>query len=570
MRKAIRLSLGAAASAFFAFCALSFVEAFRVPIYTDEVVWKAQQYRYLQDGFQSYYALIQCPSNFGHDVPWLLKPAALATSAYYGLTYDLFPPVAYRVIGHLCFLIGVGLFAWLLRALFARAEKPRAGWIGPVFMALLPTSLGIAPFVATMNRPEQELWLAALALSLIIVYRERSREIDDRWKLAGFVAFSALLLQAHPQGVFLFAIYAVAAACAFRRRAWAVGAIAGFAAFAGAHALFWTGRMGCRENPIAQAVLQIERLRWPSWPQFIDLLIANGRPSQFGEANAAGLAGFGEWTQSHWLVGYPLGREYATINLFLFYWILAATLASAALGAWIAGRALIRAARDGRPPSVESALLGAWLVTSIGYFLLVPNRNFYRSAILLQFAFAPLAISFAIARGRSGKVARLAGILLFASGWAISLASQEMLFERARDVFAGLGTEAYLPRQPHSFDALAFDSAKEPIREAARACGWDPNKSYRLLVSDELGHQAIRNSQNPLFNTYVTGWRFAGGDPIEMLKRVGSQGLFGDCRLFAELPEVHSVMRAKGNFCCAGFAQEDWLDRARKASPAGR
>src|SRR5262245_11070533 len=134
--------------AVFAVLALaSFALSLFLPVYTDEIMWKAMQSRMGYDDFHSIGLLVTCDV---HEIPTprLLQPFRLIDTAIY---QDISQPFLIRVIGEI-FAVVWGFLAWiLLRRALAPAISSGVIALGVVSFA----TLGVMPFLLVSSGPEQ-------------------------------------------------------------------------------------------------------------------------------------------------------------------------------------------------------------------------------------------------------------------------------------------------------------------------------------------------------------------------------------------------------------------------------
>ena len=133
-----------------------------VPIYTDEIGWRFQLSRYVQDGWLDHNISESCGPNTSIAPPWSMVPVRLFSS---GITALGFGPLAVRLAGIAFAMLGVLLARFAIRRA-ATDLGARAGFEA-LFYALM--GVGLLPFLLVWSRPEQPVWLmlaGATALAL--------------------------------------------------------------------------------------------------------------------------------------------------------------------------------------------------------------------------------------------------------------------------------------------------------------------------------------------------------------------------------------------------------------------
>lgn len=172
--------------------------AFYVPIYEDEIAWKAFSNRLFVDQGKLVYIFAQCNKGYWLDMPITWYPMQWIDSMVYG---NASKPELMRQIGWAFFILLMACWTLILRV----TSKL------PVLICLLFVvvffSFGVTPFVMVFNRPEQPLliWLTViLLLTLWIDHHPLKSRLSQVLITALFALLSCLLAATHPKGLFFF------------------------------------------------------------------------------------------------------------------------------------------------------------------------------------------------------------------------------------------------------------------------------------------------------------------------------------------------------------------------------
>ncbi|ADV83891.1 hypothetical protein AciPR4_3133 [Terriglobus saanensis SP1PR4] len=529
----------------------SFLLACFLPIYTDEITWKAILGRLNYSHMRSITLTLQpsCVANYTFKTPRILLPARMIdTWSFEGLS----TPLRMR-------LWGVGLaLGWLLltwRELCVYLEGRIRKWeVAGLLVAW--STLGVMPFLLVLGRPEQVLLLGSTLL-LLRALRVRPQE-RSAWTqacvAAGILALTWYLLCSHPRGTFLIPL---ACMCLYRRvslpwvRNLAIGlaSILGFSTQAAWHTL-WT----CDQDPQFARILSSSNL---------GTAYSLGLTRQFLLELARSLA-----TPEAWFLKAFVPKANYTASMIspfafrgafpLRVAILAGSSLVVALGLVAAIVCAYQALRRRTDKSLALTLLSGWLIylASVGVRL---QKNDYEAA-LLQPLIGLLAITSILALPatepdhfpdrlmeffrRIWPSARC--LLLF-----ISILSQCAFLYAYRDQALHQWSQpGQTPGQPLSVDLAGYGAAAARIRHSAAKCGIFPGAPAQHLVLDEPSYFVFRSSREPFFALIFDDHIWGGyrPDPTDLFRAQGSQGFVAACNRFPSSMRGEAIR--DGDLCC--------------------
>ena len=514
----------------------TFAAGMLVPIYTDEVGWRAQLSRSPFDGGVDRELADQCGPNTDLAAPWFMQPMRHATAWVEAAVAD---PRAIRLLGVLlaCVLLV------LLVAIARTAGRAQAHTGLAIVLALL--GLGTSPFLLVWSRPEQPILLALCTAVLLALVARRGRFAS--YLCAGAILLLAVfVLGAHPKSVVFAPILIVAAALAGHgRQSVAVrAAVAVTIALLAAGAFsYWQMRFACPGDPVIAAHNAAEnvsaaRAAGGGWGGLVRALAANVSPMGYVGSLRPGVPQMSDWLPS---TGWSRAAARAWFLPIRIAWLL--TLFAIAVG-------LTFAAVDGWRARLldRRTILAATIAACVlGWSALQTNKNAYEVALVLPLvALAFLLVLPALATRWPRLVGRaaLAMVLSAIASEALLLATYVPRLSRTA---ARPGTIA---DQPYSFTAWGYPAMRADILAAGRLCGILPDHAHYLLV-DDLTYWPFFGSWRPLNRMAVLDhWLPQSRDPIGFLRAHRSSGIVTQCAVLP--PALRALAKAKGQFCCVG------------------
>lgn len=519
-----------------------------LPVYTDEIVWKVLQGRFVVDEMKVMTALA-APScgDYVFDMPQPLLPfLALDSMLYFGAS-----PMWIRVTGIVIYsvwMVGcIGLIASVAHF------KGLRTWLLLLLLAAL--TLGVAPFLVILNRPEKMLLLVLTSMFAIALMASQSAERRyGLWKDALLFTLGIWSLSIHPKALFFVPFGLVCFFAASNSRRTAVLASAGFLVVAAWAYESWSARLDCPGDAhfakmltsrnaveILKAGEFVTYLKHVWWEFHINPLSFTYLPPIF----------FKRSYTSNWLPHVDqLTALQITANLVLAI--------SIALILVILGFCLMRYIQMRRWrafASMEFMLTIMLLLSLVATSALQIHKNDYDSS--LAFPVMILAMMGAIAallRADPGLVLRPRfrrysqfAILGVVAG---AVTSQMAVAERfAPHAFGDWSRPGYLDGQPFSVSSATTSAVNVDVIEAARACQIEPNEDAQRIVVDDLTYAAFASTSEPYFITYlVGGWSRGIADLNSFLKDKGSDGMIVGCHYMP--PQFRSVARQTGPYCC--------------------
>jgi hypothetical protein len=532
-------------AAFVALCAASFALALFVPIYSDEIVWKAMQGRMGYDHFHNAGNLLNCPI---HEIPTplLLRPFYLVDTALY---QDLPHPLLLRVMGA-GLALAWGVTAWtLLKRLLAPTIPP--GIVALLILAF--STLGIMPFLLALNRPEQPLLIAVTAL-VIPLLADPARPRRALWAdiaVAGALAAACgYVLASHPRGLMAAPLMLLFIACFVSRRSLAAVCCAAILVIAKVALDNWGTRPLCMDPRLRlQNILDniVLAVREHELGYYMSVLLKKLPHPDFFYLTQFQLKR--DYT-SHLIPGASIEVEHTIglVTALAFAFLLILGVASFV----IAARRYLKT----RQGLVPLAALG--LVWAICFFSMIARttKATYEASFMEPILVLASLLSLWLARdpimawigaARTARLARLAlGCLI-----VLSAANQIALLATYIPHARGSWTDPGYPKgQPFSISAFGFGAMQEKIRKTAALCGIDPEKNPNRLVVDELTFFPMKKAYAPFFGTYIDqrSWGKSVTDIRGSLTRWRSDGMILGCQWVP--PSLRQAAIRNGPFCC--------------------
>jgi hypothetical protein len=525
-----------------ALAACSFGLAAFLPVYTDEIVWKALQGRMGIDGGSLALTFQPSCGPYVFAVPALLYPFRLLDGALYRVLAD---PLAIRALGVVLALAWLALAAALASSLC----REREGRITAVAVLLGFATLGVMPFFLVVSRPEQILLIGITCL-FVPLLRPAAGVVPTPARCgvraAGGVVLAAFVLAAHPKAIFAVPLMLAFLWRAARRPGIAAVASAAVVIFAAVSYRDWSARWAC-----------------PGDPHFASLLFPINLGSALEQGRLLGyLTTLGDALgyASTWYLGQFTPNAYYTSNLLPpFDHPALASAMRILFGIFVAEgflAFLLALASRPRRPQVLSfiAVAALWLF----YLACVATRitkNHYEAELMepvmamaalgsLWLAWPPLARAAGETRALAAAHAGVIALLV------LSAASQALLIANYAPYARGAWQEpGYPPGQDFSLSIFGYGPLVARMEAAARLCGIDPAARNEHLVVDELTSFAFRDAYQPFFVTFFEGgWGAFRPDPSGLWRDQHSAGMIVGCTRVP--PAFADKVTRSGGFCC--------------------
>jgi hypothetical protein len=526
---------------------VTFVVAFFMPIYTDEVTWKWFQSRLFHDGFVNISLFPQCGATFTTTPLWFMVPLRTVEAWVYG---DLTNPLWLRFLGIATCLVWIGIMLAMLRgALGVRlSDLTLAGTVAGFL------GLGVLPMLLVINRPEQVLLIGLTVVFLLpFLQPDRTTASREALTLAGVLCLVVLLFTEHAKALLFLPLIAAALFLVARRWWVQIPGVLLLSYFAGASYRYWQTSQSCPGDPaFAQAIKT----------QFLQLSLLTSHPIAFLQQAAANLLQsrsyvanirfkdpfWVDWLPPH-MVPAPVD-QLVNIGVMAFFAVLIVVTAF---------NVMVLVRKDWNAGAVSRRLLmvASALASLLALAAFQRLKFFYESTLVLPLLGLIAAVAMpgywwqkAPARGRS-----LATVLI-----GLALVSQTVLWVfLVPQVDRDLSRGGYLDKQVTSFSAMDYGRQRTEVLNTARRCGIHPEDRPRHLVLDDLTYTAFIDSYQPFHIPHVNrgGSELFGRLPtdhmVKLLREWRSAGIVAACRLIPA--ELHPV--ANGPYCCVrSFAPE--------------
>ena len=513
---------------------LSLAIGLLVPVYTDEVAWRFQISRFLQDGIDRATGET-CGLNTLAMPAYFMLPVRLFSAT---ATAFLSDPLAVRVAGIACAILAVIAMLGLVRQREPASE--RRAVIEILVLALLGT--GVLPFLLVWSRPDQAIWLAMLA-SLWIAFAPRAaRETGEpRARIAAITLLALIAFSYHMKGVFYLPVFVLAVLASGRGvpryRVRGVALVVILACTWSAYR-YWSDRFACPDDPVLAAKLEQQNVMmllrnggWRALPGAVPTLLNNMWPTPYIR-NTMPATGY----MSYWLPATPVPLPLMALwrAMIWFCWYLTAAIAAALI---------FLAARDRFP---QRWMLAAALVLAgcaSAWAMLQYNKNDYESSVYLPVLI--LALVFLWAAPARYRAWLGSPVLTIA---ALSAISQVLVAgSYAAPLWAAGRGGGYVAGQPYSLSAFAYPRAR--ILAAGAKCGIVLHPGLKRVLIDDLTYFAYAQSSTPMHRLGVlSDWNGSAGDPMAWMRRHGSPGAVLACAYLP--PSLRERAIATGDVCC--------------------
>ena len=522
-----------------------------MPIYIDEILWKAIQARVGIDSGVTTGLWAMCES-FQTKVPFFHKVYFALNEFIYGHSYS---PQQIRYFG-----IFFGLL-WLVQVLLLLDKKAR-----PVFFLFIGT--GIFPVTIIMNRPETIL-LNAITFLILVAYLEigRNRTVVGpafwafikfrlaRLFLAGFAFY--LTMVAHPKGLLLLPLI-IAVVFLFKDRMDRIILSIFTALLAWESLVFNLQRTSCANIPEFH-------LAWKYSGGVLMPQLIFTEPIEFLRKFFAMAVDFSEYffmnlqdagAKTGWL---PIPTEgtflMSTVNSLslLLFWISICTYGLALVAMLIPFTKWKCSKKLQISYEVKILVLGiltslfvlsAFFINKTGYQGIIFIGLWYLGAcLILQELLRPLVLPKKYFMGLA--------IGFFAVGAINFFCLSESLVPYANKRMQG-GLSNW------NISMHRFEEHKQEIFKAATSCGFDLSSIQSHFLVDEIVFMVLGDHlQNPVFTDFVATPASQRRDILGLLHKLGSAGGVFTCSPDSFFERNSLVTQRVGNYCCLSVKQAE-------------
>ena len=507
-------------------CLLPFL--LHLPIYSDELQWKILSSRALVDE-KLLYLFPVCEKGFRLDMPWTWYPLRFAEALVY---QDLSNPYRLRYGGILMFvLLLVGMSMAIRRALYRTTPLVQVAGLACAAM-----TIGVMPFLAIFNRPEQGVLLALFEITgsaalLYLPYKKRSSW--QSWALAAaFLFLICMALAAHIKSLFLVPAMLIAAIITIRRWLPSIVMLGGTAYAVYETFTLWESRTSCPESKFLTGVFRNLSLGPADLSEgikpFLHKLLTNlGNISSYWER-----VSFRSDYQSLWLPdsASPLSFAERVVNgtapLFIVIGTLCIVLALA-----------IETGRYYRNESVHAEpYIGAALLAGLlGLAAYQTTKNFYEAA--LQAPVFILAVAFALPSLLRWNVPRRLLVWPGVALLVVATVSHALLAARF-----WVHLDEWRARE----HAVRRFSAE--VQQLAIRCGVPPDSRSARIMMDDEAYAGLWRTREPLLVSYWDGWWATGINQDKILEARNVSAIIARCVAIPERYRASAI--TSGDFCC--------------------
>ena len=537
-----KLALAVCAGAVLAVLASSLTLARWLPIYTDEIWWKAFRSRlFLDHGYASLHGLHLCTSHAAHPEPMFFLPFRVLDAWIY---QDMSNPLKLRIGGIAQFLVLLSL-AIVMVARSLRCQGWQWGWAVLGVAAFF--GLGVLPFAMVMNRPEPLSVICLLGLALLALSQRPSLVLSAFAFVlgTGAIAYSIRALYFTPW-------VALALWKTARSRPLQIALLVGWLAISVTSYRFYSAHASCPELPAYAGFIARYRVNpadlvrvplasfariaenvvatkaWFTHPEFKDRYMSDWLPPRRHEAT--------------------LGDEPFNAGIRLVYalWF----VPGAILCLW--PLVVPRASRIRADARYQLGL--ALAVCLIASSALVNYKNDYEVLLALPLALLALALIIGGWTGNDRAPVWLgrwivAGVALCA---VVSLASMIHL----RQSFAAIADASWkrpggVYAQPYSTSTVRTPESSQLVRTAAAACGIVPARDLDRLVVDDWTISEFWEGTRPQYVFFLTtagGIEFGAADFFETYRHSDAPGLITQCHFLPPQAQARAI-HTRG-LCC--------------------
>lgn len=529
------------------------------PLYTDEVGYKMQVVRILDEGARMVSLLPQCAGGHVLPVPASWWPAVLLHAA-------LFRPLGLLGLKLSGLVLAVAWFALAWKVLGTFGEGPRRARAFAVFLAA--HLFGLVPFAFTMARAEGMLLVCVLVFVGFAVAGWFRRCTTTRGRALAFGAFTlavSVFFFSHSKTVLFAPVVLLAAALSFPRArpGWLAAGLACVLLTAGQTYAQASRTAQCPEVPYLEDVFGLLVLR-PSLARTAPAEFVRLGAEDVGKAAVAVVKDM-QLTPtfpSGWLP--PMENEGATLPGYASLGNAATRLGlwSVQLGALLLGAlAMALGRRLSRPRRAAAWLAGGTLFCLGGHMFFTKHWPFYHTPFAVPLLATTLVLGVTVLTPRLRGLPTLRFLLtgafaIFAvaalvSGLATVLHLGPRLVARASSEHVG----TLLPDQPASVPPLHYGREREAIRAHAARCGIQGDGATRLLVDDAtlFAFDGLRRPVHLLYVSDATMWGvyMPGEKNVAFLRSLDLAGVITRCS-FLPTALAPNMSRDDRGYCCLG------------------
>jgi len=507
-----------------------------VPLYTDEIGWRFQLSRMVQDGGLDRIIFEVCGS-LGAEPPVFMWPVRLIGSASTALVAH---PIAIRLIGIATALASFIALIAILRAVRPIADDDRRS-ITALSFGLL--GLGLLPLLMMWSRPEQPIVLAML-LTVLTVLRgiEPARTVRQRWVATAIVFTLAIVAISLHVKVFYFLPLFFAALMLVMppgsRLPLRAGVTLALLLVWVLSLKYWTARFACPADPVIARQFGAENLA---------SAILSGRIPEKGILGTLGdMLPFGyvhpiipgPRLMSDWLPPLDLWPPVA-VAFKIIVWL--SVVSSLVL--------LTRSVRGrlNREVPAPVILAGALLLGIAACTFTQLRKNAYEAALVMPLLILIIILVLGSDRRHIGGLKRLS-ILIVTVATCGQLFLIPYLTPRLARSQAAAGV---IETQKRSIPVFSYGAIGERVRAAARQCRIPLDGSARYVGIDDMSYLIFADSWRPMYRFGMNGaWSYDVPDAIGLLRERRSSGMVVQCRELK--PELRARATVVGDFCCLG------------------
>jgi hypothetical protein len=518
-----------------------------LPIYSDEVMAKWSLGRFFLDEQMLLSFFPQCSATMGRSISLIFYPAgALLAFLFSGLDL-LGSRVSGIALGCLWFGV-VGYWCY-------RQTLHIHGTINRLACLIAISSLGVAPYLWVLSRPEQVLTLCAVLLCLFASFNNRTSLIGKVLSATGLAITLSCFFLSHPKSIFFLPFVLVVTGYATQKYGRYVQVLFLLFVVLLSYQVFRdaSGLATCNDAPYVQKVLAMNTLL-PS------MLITD--PWGFTSAALHNLymfparflqhLSFNQSFQSGWLP--PLGVSNNALLIVLNALVIVIS-GAVVIGTHIGVLAFFaaRVFKGSVPPwlVISASLAGADVLNVIFYNL----QNFYAGTqffpltiILLVLMHSPIA-----ELASKTKFSTVLRTVLF--GCATASMITLLCIVTPSLVKNSSWANADIPDQPLSVPTMNASTHLEAIRALGEKCDI-PESGSKNLVLDHMTYFAYSKNENPIHVLYVSeqgyGNDLLGGKLLPFLKAIKSPGVIARCEW---IPSELRPLEQKGEmgYCCVSL-----------------